>query len=143
MFNKTSPALLVGALSLLLTACSTSFDRDRYVEAQVLSVERAPERCDTRAESNAAPIVAGIIIGGLIGNQFGKGTGRKVATVAGAGAGAAIADGATRDDGYLRCKDQGYVATVRYIHPHSGKHVVEKISLREHTHADTLLVPVN
>lgn len=143
MLQKLPSTALVGALSLLLTACATSFDRDRYVEAQVLSVERAPERCDARAESNAAPVVAGAIIGGLLGNQFGKGTGRKVATVAGAGAGAAIADSATRDDGHLRCKEQGYVATVRYIHPHSGKHVVEKISLKEHTHADTLLVPVN
>ena len=43
-------------------------------------------------------IVVGALIGGLVGNQIGGGSGKKVATVAGAVAGGAIANNATKDD---------------------------------------------
>lgn len=126
------------ALSVALSGCAGLYHGDNYVEAQVLGLDRAPEVCEQK--SQAAPIVLGAILGGMIGNQVGDGSGKKIATVAGVGAGAAVGERASRDDG-LRCQSQGYIATVRYIHPETGKHVIDTVRVEEYTDATSLMVP--
>lgn len=127
---------------LTLSACASQFNSTSTVQAEVLGVEPVPELCFRKGEQNTVATLGGALIGGLIGNQFGSGSGKKLATVAGVGAGAAIANNATKDDSYLHCEPQGYEATVRYIHPSSGKQVIEKVTLKEHTYAEHILVPV-
>lgn len=129
---------LIGA-GMMLSGCAGFYNADRYVEAQVLSVDKAPDRCEQK--SNAAPIALGAIFGGLIGHQIGDGSGQKVATVAGVAAGAVAGEKMSRDDSY-RCQSQGYIATVRYIHPHTGKHTLDKVMLDDYTDATSLMVPI-
>lgn len=124
---------------LLLGGCAGFYDADRYVEAQVLSVDRAPDKCEQ--PSKAAPMAVGAILGGLLGHQFGDGGGQKVATVVGVAAGAAVAENVADTDAY-RCVSQGHIATVRYIHPHTGKHTLDKVLIDDYTDAATLMVPL-
>jgi uncharacterized protein YcfJ len=82
---------------------------ERLYEADVTSVRavlaQAERRCWVEREqvsqdrgSNSVPAgIAGAVIGGILGHQIGGGTGRDVATVGGAVAGAAVGSRIARD----------------------------------------------
>jgi len=74
---------------------------DRYDDRREICNYCGTVRGISRVNRNSrrtGTIVVGALIGGVLGNQIGGGNGKKVATVAGAVAGGAIANNATRDD---------------------------------------------
>jgi len=74
---------------------------DRYDNQQEICGYCGTVRNISRVNHNgrrSGTIVVGALIGGVLGNQIGGGDGKKVATVAGAVAGGAIANNATKDD---------------------------------------------
>jgi outer membrane lipoprotein SlyB len=70
----------------------------RYEVCDNCGTVRSISRVNRRNSNNTGAIVLGAVVGGVLGNQVGGGSGKKVATVAGAVAGGAIANNATRDD---------------------------------------------
>ncbi len=60
---------------------------------KILSVK---EYTTQKSDNNYLAIAGGAVVGGLLGNQVGGGTGKKLATVAGAGAGAYAANEYTK-----------------------------------------------
>lgn len=105
-----------------------------YVDARVVDVKPAPQICDYgRKKSDKSSPLLGGLIGGLIGNQFGKGKGRVFTTIGGTAVGAMMAtERDPRKTGkVMKCKSDGYLASVQYMHPVSGQFVFTEIPMAE------------
>lgn len=131
--------------SALLTGCSTTNGPKTevyYVNATVNDVFKAPEICSVE-RANAGHTLGGAIIGGLIGNQIGSGNGRKAATVAGVLIGANAGSKTNKREGNkLKCKRNGYIATVSFMAPNSNQMVTDNVQLSRRTYAKMLNIPV-
>lgn len=96
--------MLILASSLSLTGCVAT--QGNFVQgnsqqqsAQITKYGKiisAKEYTTQKADNNYLAIAGGAVVGGLLGNQVGGGTGKKLATVAGAGAGAYAANEYTK-----------------------------------------------
>lgn len=105
-----------------------------YVDARVVDLKKAPMICDLgRKRADKSNPLAGAIIGGLIGRQFGKGRGKNWNTGLGVVAGAMLA---TETDPRKRaktnkCRSDGYIASVQYIHPLNNQFVFTDIPMEK------------
>jgi outer membrane lipoprotein SlyB len=134
---------LIAVLALSLGACASSPRTPiYYVDAQVLKVERAPEVCRYKRSGGDGGALIGAIIGGVIGNQIGSGNGRKLATVAGVAIGAGAGAKGRKSD-KMKCKRNGYLATVAYMHPTSKMYITTSVPLERHTRAKFIEIPVS
>lgn len=92
--NAVATSIAIGiAAGILLTGCMSQPTRPaQYEQAQyhdVLGTVHKIEVISTKAsQPSGVGMIGGAIVGGLLGHQVGGGTGKTVATVAGAAAGA-------------------------------------------------------
>lgn len=141
--KKLIATLVLLSVSALSTGCATTAttstgERVRtqtyYVDARVVDVQPAPQICDYgRKKADKSNPILGGLIGGLIGNQFGKGNGRKATTVGGVLVGAMVAtERDPRKTGKtMKCRSDGYVASVQYLHPVNGSLVMTQIPMEK------------
>lgn len=160
MKNNITTAI-IASLCIALTGCATapqnaSGERIRnqtyYVDACVTKVEKAPQICDygDKKSKRGSPLLGGLI-GGVVGNQFGSGGGKKAATVVGAAAGALIATekDPRRKAKTMKCRSDGYIASVQYLHPVTEQIVFtevpieKKIRIGREMCETTINIPVN
>lgn len=69
-----------------------------------------------RSDANLGGLVLGGVVGGVIGNRFGGGNGKKIATVAGSIAGAALGQEMTRRPGHSYTTYEECCRTYRVSH---------------------------
>jgi outer membrane lipoprotein SlyB len=144
-FSLKSRLLVSAALAtLMVSGCSsTSAPRAQmmYVDASINSIDKAPKICTTDNKGRGNPI-AGAIVGGLLGNQFGKGKGKAAMTLLGVGVGVGAAKGDKRSGSKLKCKSNGYIASVSFIDPQSGRVATDFVRLQKYTRVKALNIPV-
>lgn len=136
--------LAVAALiAVLSSGCANNGERVPmyYVDAAVNSIDKAPKICSSNRDANGNPIV-GAIAGGLVGNQFGSGKGKAVMTLLGIGIGVNITKGDKRKGNKLKCKSNGYIASVSFQDPVTGYVVRDFVRVEKHTRYKSLNIPV-
>lgn len=122
------PLLL--AAGVLLSGCSTFYSADDYVKAQVLSVDTVSPACEENSAEKPS------FISSIMRDMTGKAkSDDNVSTDP-------VANETEISDEYCECDTVCHFATVRYYHPISGKHTLDKVRLDRHTDAKYLMVPL-
>lgn len=154
LLRSTMLLTLIGS-SLVLTGCASGPSTPRsqvyYVDAKVIQQQPTPERCGyvRQGGDSSAGTVTGLIAGALIGRQFGGSTSaRNWATAVGALGGATVGSAVDRNNRdprntpKLECKQDGYMATVGYIHPVTRVYQVVTVPMDRPTSAEYISIPV-
>jgi outer membrane lipoprotein SlyB len=142
-FSFKKRLMISAALATLMVSGCSSTPRvpKMYVDASINSIDRAPKICTTDNNGRGNPI-AGAAVGGLLGNQFGKGKGRVAMTLLGAVVGVSVTKGDKRSGSKLECKSNGYIASVSFIDPQSGRVATDFVRLAKYTRQKALNIPV-
>lgn len=118
------------AAGILLSGCSTFYSADDYVKAQVLSVDTVSPTCEEDGADKPS------FISSIMRDMTGKNKNDENAATD------QTVNEAESSDEYCECDTVCHFATVRYYHPISGKHTLDKVRLDRHTDAKYLMVPL-
>jgi hypothetical protein len=136
--------LAVAALvSVLGSGCASNGERVQkyYVDAAVNGIDKAPKICSNNGDGDGNPIL-GAVGGGIIGNQFGSGKGRALMTLLGVGIGISVTKGDKRAGNKLKCKSNGYIASVSFQDPVTGYVIRDQVRIDKYTRSKALNIPV-
>lgn len=133
-------ALAIVVSFFVLGACSTTPGEPSYqVEANLVDMKRAPQICRDGSNKIIQKAAGGAILGGALGNQFGSGKGRAAMTLLGMVTGVSVSiSGESSRKKKLTCTRDGYIGTLHYRHPVSGKLIVEERYFNRSTRAQVV-----